>query len=159
MSERLTVTGSVAASPEAVFAVLADPSRHDQIDGAGMLQGMVEGPQVITGVGQFFDMDMNQDGFGDYRMRNTIKEFEPGRRITWAPHLEPEGSMAHLLGDLKPGGHVYSWVLTPNADGGTDIEHFCDWSGAYDERFKAFFPRVTAEQMAGSIENVAKLAG
>jgi uncharacterized protein YndB with AHSA1/START domain len=159
MSERLTVTGSVAASPEAVFAVLADPSRHDQIDGAGMLQGLVEGPPAITAVGQTFDMDMNQDPFGDYRMRNTITEFEPGRRISWAPNLEPPDSMTHLLGDLKPGGHVYSWVLTPNAAGGTDIEHFCDWSGCPDERFKAFFPRVQAEQMSGSIERLAKLAG
>ena len=159
MSERLTVTGSVAASPEAVFAVLADPSRHDQMDGAGMLQGMVEGPPAITGVGQTFDMDMNQDPFGDYRMRNTVTEFEPGRRIAWAPNLEPEGSMDHMLGGITPGGHVYSWVLTPNADGGTDIEHSCDWSGCPDERFKAFFPRVSAEQMSQSIETIGKLAG
>lgn len=159
MSERLTVTGSVAASPEAVFAVLADPSRHDQIDGAGMLQGLVEGPPSITAVGQVFDMDMTQDPFGDYRMRNTVTEFEPARRIAWAPNLQPPDSMAHLLGDLKPGGHIYGWLLTPNAEGGTDIEHFCDWSGCPDERFKAFFPRVTGEQMAASIERVGKLAG
>ena len=159
MSERLTVTGSVAASPEAVFAVLADPSRHHEVDGAGMLQGMVEGPPAITAAGQTFDMDMNQDPFGDYRMRNTVTEFEPGRRITWAPNLEPKGSMDHLLGGIEPGGHVYSWVLTPNGSGGTDIEHFCDWSGCPDERFKGFFPRVTAEQMSRSIETVGKLAG
>lgn len=158
MAERLTVNGSVSASPSAVFAVLADPNRHSDIDGAGHLQGLVDG-SPISAVGQSFDMDMNQDPFGDYRMRNTVTEFEPDQRITWSPMIEPPGSMDHLLGGIKPGGHVYSWVLTPNADGGTDIEHFCDWSGCPDEQFKGFFPRVTAEQMSASIETVGKLAG
>jgi uncharacterized protein YndB with AHSA1/START domain len=158
MAERLTVTGSVSAAPEAVFALLADPSRHEEIDGAGHLQGLVIG-QPVTATGQSFDMDMNQHPFGDYRMRNTITEFDPNRRITWSPMIEPPGSMDHLLGGVQAGGHVYSWILTPNASGGTDIEHYCDWSACPDERFKGFFPRVTAEQMAASIENVGKLAG
>jgi uncharacterized protein YndB with AHSA1/START domain len=158
MAERLTVNGSVSASPAAVFAVLADPSRHSEVDGAGHLQRLVEGGPV-TGTGQSFVLDMTQDPFGDYQMRSTVTEFEPDRRITWSPMIEPKGSMDHLLGGIEPGGHVYSWVLTPNADGGTDIEHFCDWSACPDERFKGFFPRVSAEQMASSIENVGKLAG
>lgn len=157
MAERLTVSGSVAAAPDAVFAVLADPGRHHEIDGAGHLQGLVDGSPV-TGVGDSFVLDMNQEGLGDYAMRSTVTEFEPGRRITWAPAVHPPGSMDHILGDIKPGGHVYSWVLTPNASGGTDVEHFCDWSGVSDERFKAFFPRVTAEQMSSSIERLGKLA-
>ncbi|MGQ0630967.1 MAG: SRPBCC family protein [Sporichthyaceae bacterium] len=156
---RTTATGTVAASPEAVFTVLADPSRHQDIDGAGMLQGMVDGPQALTAVGQSFDIDMHQEGIGDYGMRNTVTEFEPGRRITWAPNVHPPGSMAHIVGDMKTGGHVYSWVLTPNASGGTDIEHFCDWSGVEDEGFKTFFPRVSAEQLSESIQRVGKLAG
>lgn len=158
MSERLTVTGTVAAAPEAVFAVLADPSRHNEIDGAEMLQGMIQGGPV-TGVGDEFTMDMIQDGFGDYVMKNTITEFEPNRKITWAPALHPPDSMKHIIGDMKAGGHVYSWVLSPAADGGTDIEHFCDWSKVGDEQFKTFFPRVGAEQMSESINRVGKLAG
>lgn len=158
MSERLTVTGSVPAAPEAVFALLADPARHSEIDGAGHLKGMIDG-NPVSGVGDSFIIDMHQDGIGDYVMRNEVTEFEPGRRITWAPNVHPPGSMAHIVGDMKTGGHVYSWVLTPNADGGTDVEHFCDWSAVEDEGFKAFFPRVTAEQMSESIQRVGKLAG
>lgn len=158
MAERLTVNGSVTAAPAAVFAVLSDPARHSEIDGAGHLQRLVEG-EPVTGTGQSFVLDMTQDPFGDYQMRNTVTEFEQDRKITWSPMIEPKGAMDHLLGGIEPGGHVYSWVLTPNADGGTDIEHYCDWSGCPDERFKAFFPRVTAEQMSASIENVGKLAG
>lgn len=158
MSERVTVTGTVPAAPEAVFALLADPSRHSEIDGAGHLKGMIDGDPV-SGVGDAFVIDMHQEGIGDYVMRNEVTEFEPGRRITWAPAPHPVGSMEHILNGIKPGGHVYSWVLAPNAAGGTDIEHFCDWSGASDERFKAFFPRVTAEQMSESIQRVGKLAG
>lgn len=156
---RITATGTVPAPPEAVFGVLADPARHQEVDGAGMLRGLVGGPSAVTGVGDTFDMDMAQEGFGSYRMRNTITEFESNRRIAWAPMLEPPDSMKHVIGDMKPGGHVYGWVLTANAEGGTDVEHFCDWSNAKDPNFVALLPRVNTEQMAESIQRVGKLAG
>ncbi len=35
---KLVVTGTVAAPPEAVLAVLSDPANHTGIDGAGMLR-------------------------------------------------------------------------------------------------------------------------
>ena len=39
----LTVQRMIQASPEDVFDVLADPSRHSIIDGTGLLQGTKEG--------------------------------------------------------------------------------------------------------------------
>jgi len=41
----------IRASPEAIFDVLADPSKHSLIDGSGMLQGAKEagGPRLSLG--------------------------------------------------------------------------------------------------------------
>lgn len=37
------VSGTIPASPEAVFALLSDPARHTELDGAGMVQGQASG--------------------------------------------------------------------------------------------------------------------
>jgi hypothetical protein len=45
---RQVVTGTIGASAAEVFAVLADPSRHTEVDGAGMLRGAPAGQSPIT---------------------------------------------------------------------------------------------------------------
>ncbi|MGH9023046.1 MAG: SRPBCC family protein [Acidimicrobiia bacterium] len=158
-NRRQVVSGTITAAPEQVFAVLADPARHTEIDGAGMLQGTRAG-KPITGVGESFLMDMNQEGLGDYQMRNEIIAFEPGRRIAWAPAINdmPAG-MAEMLGDIDFSGYHYAWDLAPTAEGHTEVTHTCDWSGVKDERAVAFFPRVTSEQMAQTIARIAATVG
>jgi len=41
--------------PRDIFRVLADPRRHLEIDGSGMLRGAVSGA-AVTGVGDVFTM-------------------------------------------------------------------------------------------------------
>ena len=148
--KREVVTGTVDAPPEAVFAVLADPSRHSEIDGSSMCQGCSTGP--ITGVGQSFVMDMYRDGLGKYSIRNEVSAFEPGRRIAWRPAPEvtsPE--IDGLVGDITPGGQTWSWELEPTGDGKTQVTHSYDWSTIRDERFGAFFPFITPDEMSGTV--------
>lgn len=156
MSEQLQVTGTVDAPPEAVFALLADPARHTEIDGAGMLRGVATGGP-IRAAGQKFTMNMNNAVLDDYQVENTVTVYEPGRRIAWSP-TGLLGETAGRLGDMTPGGHSFVWELAPNPTGGTDIVHTYDWSGCPDERFKALMPFLKEDQLAETIQRIGKAA-
>ena len=54
-AERVTASTTIEAAPEAVFAVLADPSAHADIDGTGWVRQSLEGDR-ITAAGQAFRM-------------------------------------------------------------------------------------------------------
>ena len=77
-----------------VFALLADPRRHAEIDGSGTVQSVVDGPERLE-LGATFSVAMQMGA--KYRTTNRVVEFEPDRRIAWkhfAPHrwryeLEP----------------------------------------------------------------------
>lgn len=153
----LQVSGTIAAPPDKAFALLADPARHPELDGAGMVRGLDSGGPV-TAVGDEFVMRMNQDGIGDYAMRSEVTDYEPGRRIAWAPSIHPPGSLAHVIGDIDPSGHTYGWELEPTSDGGTRVTHTYDWSGVADEGALGLYPRVTEEQMSASIAKLGEAA-
>ncbi|HVL83873.1 MAG TPA: SRPBCC family protein [Pseudonocardia sp.] len=155
---KLQVQGTVAAPPEQVFALLADPRRHPDIDGAGMVRGVEGEVRPVRAVGDSFVMNMNQDGIGDYRMRSVIVEFEQDRRIAWAPAIHPPGALSHVIGELDPSGHVYAWELEPTGDGGTALTHTYDWSGVQDEAALPLYPRVSVEQMSATIERIDQAA-
>lgn len=150
------VRGRVAAPPERVFALLADPARHTEIDGAGMLRGVAADSKPLTGLGDAFVMNMHQDNLGDYQIRNEVIAFEPGRRIAWAPALHPPDALSDLIGDIDFRGYHYAWSLEPGPDGGTEVTHIYDWSGVKDDRALQFFPLVTEAQMAGTIDRLAE---
>lgn len=72
---------TVAASPQAVFDLLADPSRHREIDGSGTLQGPTTGTSERLRLGSTFSMGMR---YGvPYVTRNRVVEFDEPRRIAW----------------------------------------------------------------------------
>lgn len=84
----------IDAPAEVIFDVLADPRQHAAFDGSGTVKGSVSGPQRL-GLGESFRMDMKMKV--PYRIGNTVKEFEEGRRIAWA----------HM------GGHRWRYELEP----------------------------------------------
>lgn len=148
------VRRTLGAPPERIFALLADPARHPALDGAGMVRGLVSGPSPVTAVGDAFVMDMNQEGIGDYQMRSEVVALQPGREIAWAPAVHPPGALAHLIGDADPSGHVWRWALEAAENGGTRVTHTYDWSGVRDEKALALYPRVTPEQMEGTLDRL-----
>ena len=157
-SDRMQVTRTVQASPDQLFALLATPARHTEIDGAGMLRGVEGAGEQVGGVGEVFLMNMDQEGLGTYQMRNTITAYEPGRKIGWAPELYPLDALKDKIGDIEPKGHSYTWEFEPDG-GGTKVTQTYDWSGVTDQGFRALFPRVTEEQLAESIERAGRAAG
>ena len=111
MSSR-TVSDSVvvAAGPDQVFDLLADPRRHPEFDGSGTVKGAVRGPDRLR-LGARFGMRMRIGV--PYLIRNTVVEFEENRRIAWR----------------HAGHHVWRYELEP-VPGGTRVTETFDWGAA-----------------------------
>lgn len=156
-NKKQVVRGTIDAPPEKVFALLVDPARHAEIDGSSMCVGCPTGP--ITGVGQSFVMDMHRDGLGKYQVRNEVTEFEPGKRFVWRTKLETTSSEIEAFrGDITLGGTTWAYSLEPAGDGKTEVTHTCDWSTLYDERFAAYCPFITPEEMTKTLSALAAAA-
>lgn len=85
----------IAATTEAIFEILATPAMHSVIDGSGTVKGaQPRGPERLS-AGAKFGMEMNVKV--DYKILNTVCEFEEGRRIAWR----------HFY------GHVWRYLLEP----------------------------------------------
>jgi hypothetical protein len=57
-AERVTVSKAIEAAPEAVFAVLADPSAHANIDGTGWVGESIDGERIHRRRAGFPDGDV-----------------------------------------------------------------------------------------------------
>jgi hypothetical protein len=118
----LVVTRTVAASPEEVFALLADPARHHETEPGDWVRESVDAdPQPITAVGQTFAVKMFLPTLGgDYTMVNRVTDYVDGRTIAWAP------GMLGRSGRLQEGGHIWRYDLAPDG-GGTRVKLTYDW--------------------------------
>jgi uncharacterized protein YndB with AHSA1/START domain len=99
----------IPAPPETIFDLLADPARHQEIDGSGTVVAARSGNPARLALGARFGMDMKL-GI-PYRITNEVVEFEEGRRVAWR----------HL------GHHIWRYVLEP-VDGGTLVTESFDWA-------------------------------
>jgi hypothetical protein len=114
----LSVERMIPTSPEPIFAVLSDASKHTLIDGSGMLQGASpDAPQWLT-LGSTFGMSMKMVRVA-YSTHNKVVEFEPNRRIAWQTG-PPTGLMARVLA-----GRIWRYELEP-VEGGTQVRESWD---------------------------------
>src|SRR5262252_3079054 len=150
----VTVSRRIEAPARDIFRVLADPRRHLEIDGSGMLRGAVS-EEMISGVGDIFAMRMYYSAHGNYEMNNHIVEFEQDRRIGW----EPEAGRGYP--DTVPDstaarwGHRWSFELTPDGPDATIVTEIYDCSRApANERAGMDNGRVWIESMAGTLERL-----
>ncbi|OMC23324.1 SRPBCC family protein [Mycobacterium colombiense] len=120
--ERYAVTRTIAATPAEVFAVLADPSRHQNTEPTDWVRDAVA-TEPITAAGQIFAMNMylTQAG-GDYVTYNLVNVFDRDRAIGWLPGILDDS------GNHTPGGWFWRYDLAPNGDR-TDVTLTYDWSG------------------------------
>ena len=102
-----TVERVIHAPAAAIFDLLADPSRHQEIDGSGTVKGSPEGSQRLS-KGSKFGMSMKM-GIG-YTMENTVIEFEENTRIAWQPR-PTQTVMAWFIG-----GRIWRYELVPEGD-------------------------------------------
>ena len=153
-SKKLQATTVIDASAEAVFAVLADPNRHTELDGGGMVKGPEGTTPPIGGIGQIFTMNMHQDALGDYRMVNTVTAYVPEARIGWGPSMDPTCDAAANFEGVNVSGHTYTWDLR-EADGRTEVTETYEWTGVKDPEFEKLFPLVSQEDLQKSLDKLA----
>ena len=153
-SRKLSASTVIDAPPSAVFAVLADPNKHTELDSGGMVKGPDEGTPPLGGIGQVFAMNMHQDALGDYRMINTVTAYVPDARIGWGPAMDPDCAAAQNFEGVDVSGHTYTWDLAPEGDG-TRVTETYDWMSVKDEQFLKLFPLVSESDLEASLQKLA----
>jgi len=148
MSDIESVERVIAAPPEVIFGIIADPSRHHEFDGSGTVRDAKDVPTRLE-LGATFGMSMHM-GFG-YSTVNTIVEFEEGRRIAWqtTPTMGPMGKLI--------GGGVWGYELEP-VDGGTRVRESWDISQEKIKPFVAPMRGKTRKNMEATLARLDEVA-
>ena len=133
MSDVVSVERVIPASPEAVFALISDPSRHHEFDGSGTVRQARDVPDRLE-LGASFGMNMKLGV--PYAMRSTVIEFEPGKRLAWQTRAPIK------LVDPFAGGRIWRYELEP-VDGGTKVTE------SWDIRQESPFTKPLVRRAAG----------
>ena len=129
----IEVSRRIEAPAARIFKILANPQRHVDFDGSGMLRGAIL-DRPISDVGDTFTMKMHRLG-DDYLMLNYVVEFEPDRRIFWEP---APGDPSRAEGDDPskvgiPAGYRWGYNLTPDGDDATVVTEVFDFGTVTEE--------------------------
>ena len=124
----ISVSRRIGAPASVIFPILAEPGRHREFDGSGMVRGLVAG-RTISGVGDVFVMEMFFEELGPYQMINHVVEYQPGRRIGWEPAAGRGHPNAEPAAE-RPArwGQRWSFELTPDGPDATIVTEIFDCS-------------------------------
>ncbi len=130
----------VAAPVEELYALVADPRRHRELDGSGTVRDNVKAP-VKLAVGSKFSMKMKLYGL-PYRITSTVTALKPNEVVEWR----------------HPMGHRWRWefeALSPTLTRVTETFDYRD--GAVKNKLK-YYERIGARK-ANTAGIEATLAG
>ena len=131
--ERYVANRRIDAPAEQVFALLTDPTRHQETEPSDWVRDAID-TAPITSVGQVFEMNMYLDVIGGaYTMHNEVIALEPDRTVAWAPG-QSDGN-----GGVDRAGWTWRYDLAPRNDG-TDVTLTYDWSAT---------PQSTRDEIGG----------
>jgi uncharacterized protein YndB with AHSA1/START domain len=133
----------IAAGPEEIFELIADPARQPGWDGNDNL-AVADAGQRVRRAGDVFTMTLTR---GDVR-ENHVVEFEEGRRIAWRPSEVGK----------PPPGHLWRWELEPSGGSATRVTCTYDWTGLTDPGRFARARATTAGRLQASLDRLADLA-
>ena len=153
-TERVKVSRTIEATPEAVFAVLADPSAHADIDGTGWVRGSMDGDR-ITAAGQVFRMAMHHPNHPDkdYKIANLVEVFDEPQAIAWKP-----GTEAPETGELSFGGWIWRYDLEATGPSLTTVTLTYDWSAVPPQvREYLQFPPFDNDHLENSLQHLSDL--
>jgi uncharacterized protein YndB with AHSA1/START domain len=141
----VTVERVIPAAPEAIFDLLADPSRHQEIDGSGTVREAKGGSERL-GLGSTFGMSMKMGV--PYSMVSTVIELDENRLIAWQT-TGPTAIGKHV------GGRIWRYELEP-VDGGTKVSE--SWDIRHESAFTKPVVRMSADKtrknMAATLERI-----
>jgi hypothetical protein len=129
----------VPAPAQMIFDLLADPRRHNEIDGSGTVQSaQINAPERLS-LDATFGMQMKM-GL-PYKITNTVVEFEENRTVAWR----------HV------GGHIWRYILEP-VDGGTKVTEQFDWNKSKAPLILKLrkSPQDNAKSIEKTLENLVK---
>lgn len=152
--DTMSAVCTVNAPAETVFAVLADPTTHQAIDGTGWVRESLDG-KALTESGQIFRMAMYHDNYGGmhYEMANRVEVFEPARAIAWLPGQGADDT------NLEFGGWIWRYDLEPLGDDRTEVTLTYDWSAVPQAlREHIEFPPFDRQHLDNSLKHLAGLA-
>jgi hypothetical protein len=92
----------IAATPQQLFDIIANPAMHPVIDGSGSVRAVRPDVPARLSKGATFGMDMKLGAA--YKITNTVVEFDEPHQIAWR-HFN---------------GHIWRYVFEP-VDGGTKV--------------------------------------
>lgn len=153
--DTLTASTTIEAPAAAVFAVLADPTRHPAIDGTGRVCEPVDRDR-LTEPGQIFRMGMYHPNHpdGNYEMANQVQVFDPPHTISWKPGNRSDD------GELRFGGWIWRYDLAPDGPSSTKVTLTYDWSAVPEPvRQHIGFPPFGRGHLENSLAHLSSLAG
>lgn len=139
-ARRTTASRRIAATPETIFGILTDVSKHRLIDGSGTVQAGPS-PTETLAMGSHFKMSMRFK-FLPYKIGSTVVEFEQDRLIAW-----------HHLGR-----HRWRYELEP-IETGTLVTETFDWSSSIAPKALelAGYPKSHLASIERTLERLADL--
>ncbi len=146
---KVSVERVIEAPASSIFAIVADATRHPDIDGSGSVVKAKNGASEKLALGSVFGMSMKVGV--PYTMSNTVIEFEQDRRIAWQTRFS--GPLGRFLG-----GRIWRYELEP-AEGGTKVTETWDISQDKQGRFLRLgkLDRQTEAAMAKTLVKLAEL--
>jgi uncharacterized protein YndB with AHSA1/START domain len=139
----VSASREIAAGPEQVFELIADPARQPEWDGNDNLAQAAAG-QRVRGAGDVFTMTLTSGAVRE----NHVVEFDEGRLIAWTP-AEP---------GLRPPGHLWRWELEPAGPAATRATCTYDWTRLTDPDRLPRARATTAGRLLASLDRLAVLA-
>jgi uncharacterized protein YndB with AHSA1/START domain len=139
----VSASREIAAGPERIFELIADPAQQPRWDGNDNLAAAPEG-QRVRGPGDVFTMTLTMGAIRE----NHVVEFDEGRRIAWMP-AEP---------GQHPPGHLWRWELEPASPSRTRVTCTYDWTELTDETRLPRARATTADRLQASLDLLAGLA-
>jgi Polyketide cyclase / dehydrase and lipid transport len=119
-----------------LFAIVADPRRHHELDGSGTVGENIRAPQRLV-AGARFTTKMTMLGV-PYRITSTVTAMKPGELIEWR----------------HPVGHHWRWefaAITPTITRVTETFDYRD-TGLLKDRLKYYERMGFAKRNAAGIE-------
>jgi polyketide cyclase/dehydrase/lipid transport protein len=119
-----------------LFAIVADPRRHHELDGSGTVGKNIRAPQRLVS-GARFTTKMRMFGV-PYRVTSTVTTMKPGELIEWR----------------HPVGHHWRWefaAITPTTTRITETFDYRD-TGLLKDRLKYYERTGFAKRNAAGIE-------
>ena len=145
-----SVARTIPAEPARIFDLLADPSRHPEIDGSGSVRRVKHGAQRLT-LGSTFTMSMKGLGV-PYSTVSNVVEYEENRRIAWQTY-----STIKWL-ERFGGGRIWRYELEPVDGGGTLVRETWDMTReAPPARGNATRPRIRDHMVAGMEKTLLRI--